>query len=270
MVLSEWNDEMDVSTENDEMQTAAPSRLKIWAAAVIVLVSVPGGIAWNSHTVKRDAVYREAGYNHLYQFMLLLKMYANESPQGAYPPMAPYDDVWMFDVEAVYPEYISDLSLLVARDAPKRRARLKELKRMEETGKFDWERVARIAAESYVYLGWAVTSLDQIPDLAKQRGRLTTDQYDSEITDEDGNVSYFRLRQGVERFMAPNVNDPRSQVQWASKIIIMFESPRIAKRRRIEGSNFLYMMQNIPFIKDGEPGYDVKEMERALHRTPGR
>ena len=72
---------------------------------------------------------------------------------------------------------------------------------MELDKDIDWERVARIAAESYVYTGWAMQDGQGFRGLSETRAQLPVDQYDDDIHSLGGDTDFWRLREGIERFM---------------------------------------------------------------------
>lgn len=66
----------------------------------------------------RESAHRASCQNNLKQMGIVLKMYANESKGENYPPLSPRANNWMVDVRAVYPEYLSDLSVLICPGSP--------------------------------------------------------------------------------------------------------------------------------------------------------
>lgn len=61
---------------------------------------------------------RRSCANNLKQLGLVLKMYANESRHGKFPPVSLVRDNWIIDMDAVYPEYMNDLSILIDPASP--------------------------------------------------------------------------------------------------------------------------------------------------------
>jgi prepilin-type processing-associated H-X9-DG protein len=176
-------------------------------------------------------------------------MYAMEDPDKLYPPVAPYDDLWIFETKAMYPEYLSDLSILVSPDDPDSDELVAELKAMQETGEFDWERVARIAAKNFVYAGWAVTSLDQIPELAERRRGVRAEVYNSNLVNDDGDLLFHRMNDEVERFFVTDQNDPGASAKAQSEIFLMFETLRAGMDKREKGGNVLFSDGHVEYLK---------------------
>lgn len=65
----------------------------------------------------REATRRAFCMNNLKQMGIVFKMYANEHREY-WPPLSPYRENWMPDMAAIYPEYLSDLQVLVCPNSP--------------------------------------------------------------------------------------------------------------------------------------------------------
>lgn len=78
---------------------------------ILAAVSIPA--AWRA----REASMRTSCQNNLKQVGIMFKMYAGEH-KDFYPPLSPIPGNWMFDVSAVYPDYLTDLHILVCPDSP--------------------------------------------------------------------------------------------------------------------------------------------------------
>jgi hypothetical protein len=102
----------------------------------------------------------------LKQIGLGFHMYAWEDPERRFPSLAPYEGILMFDIEALYPEYFNDLKLVISPHHPNQEELQLEMQEILAAEEIDFERVARIAAESFTYTGWT-TGLS--PDAAPNR-----------------------------------------------------------------------------------------------------
>ena len=80
---------------------------------ILVLVVAAGLIVLPMFTRARESARRASCQNNLKQLGLVLKMYANETKGEKFPPLSRRPGDWMLDIPAVYPEYLSDLNILV-------------------------------------------------------------------------------------------------------------------------------------------------------------
>jgi len=87
------------------------------AGAALALIAVVAAILLPSLARSRQAGRRSSCANNLKQMGLVFKMYANEW-DGRYPPVSPIFNNWMADMRALYPEYLTDLSVLVCPASP--------------------------------------------------------------------------------------------------------------------------------------------------------
>lgn len=79
------------------------------AAAVLLLPALPRA---------RESAKRNSCANNLKQMGIVCAMYRNENRGGKYPPRSTIPDNWIIDTAAVYPEYLTDLSVLICPSSP--------------------------------------------------------------------------------------------------------------------------------------------------------
>ncbi|MBP8127955.1 MAG: hypothetical protein KA184_00125 [Candidatus Hydrogenedentes bacterium] len=170
----------------------------------------------------------EDSQNNLKQFGLVLKMFANESRGEKFPPLAPRAGVLMFDGAVVYPEYLTDLTILVNPAHPDREAQAQRL----SGGIPGQEQVYDFVNDvGYVYLGYLLENEQQglvfcraYPSLVAE-GKLDDDLLVGMGEGNVGGSSIYRLREGIERFLITDINNPAATAQAQSAIPVMWEWP---------------------------------------------
>ena len=207
-------------------------------------------------------------------------------PNASFPPV---DDsaatAYCADVRAVYPEYISDPMIYICpSDAEP------PMMQNPETGEtwvhipcddysYNDQGAAGIAAadESYFFLGWVLDQLDheEMPGQSVDSsytgdgmvplqvililGALGSDgsveicDNDFSVTPPSGNGgggTIYRLREGIERFMITDINNPAGSAQAQSQIEIMADLTATmpsAYNHIPGGSNILYLDGHVEF-----------------------
>ncbi len=220
------------------------------AAAAVLVIAVLMPALSRAREAARQAARRASSQNNLKQIALVMKMYANESPKELYPPLTPYEGLWMFDLETVYPEYLTDLSVLVNPSLPDSGDLVEELNRLAAQTPPDWEAMTRIAAKSYVYTGWVVKSEQDAQALERGLRKLAKADFDQDLLTPDGPLP--RQREGIERFFITDINNPAGSAAAQSEIPLMFEAaPGGAFPHRQAGLNVAYMDGHVEFLKQG-------------------
>lgn len=218
----------------------SPSFRPIALAFALLAILLAGSILMTALSRIRESDRQQLAENNMKQLGLAFKMYANVSAGEKLPPLAPYDDIWMFDVSVLYPEYISDLSILVSPELSNARQLVEEMGNLIAEENIDWERITRIASMSYAYASWAVEDPDDVEAMLKGRAQLAETDYDRDM--EVGDKTLYRLREGIERFLITDINNPGASAMAQSNLPILLETSRVASRRtRRRGANVLYL-----------------------------
>jgi len=239
----------------------------VYGTTVIVLL-VGAAVLMPALSRARESARRASAQNNLKQLGLVLKMYANESPGELLPPLTPYEGLWMVDIERIYPEYLTDLAVLVPPGDPDGAARLQDLERLAQQEPIDWEAITRIAAKELTYTGWAITDNAQFHALHDQRMRLARAGLDRDLPGPDGTI--YRLREGVERFFVTDVNNPAATSAVQSQIPIMFENVYTTGLwRKPAGCNVLYLDGRVEFVRHGEAFPVTDAVAEALRPPQG-
>jgi len=140
--------------------------------AVLVIIALLAVLVLPVLSRAQEASRRASCQNNLKQWGLVMKMYANEARGERWPVLSSTPHNWLPDIDAVYPEYFTDPSILISPGSPwahlddfslKRRFHLRG-----EPGQFH---PACAWHASYVYTGFTVQDDEQA--LALYRASLS-------------------------------------------------------------------------------------------------
>jgi prepilin-type processing-associated H-X9-DG protein len=183
---------------------------------------------------KRSASVRASSANNLKQMGLSMKMFANESRGEKYPRLSAELGQLAINAEQIYPEYLSDTKVYISPAHPS----------PSSVDNVDDPR-ATIRDHSYWYLGYMVadekTGLAFVDHFRKQAQQGLTLSDDLQI----GNETIFQLRDGIERFLITDINNPGASAMAQSSVPIMIERPGLHE----EGGNVLYLDGHVEFIR---------------------
>ncbi len=190
----------------------------------------------------REAARRSSCPNNLKQMGLVFKMYANEHG-GAYPPLVSVDGTWVVDLRAIYPEYLTDPTILLCPSAPER-PELQPLKEALSQSPPDWDRAHRLIASQYVYLGWVIRNEQDFL-------RLLTFPHAAPGTDlKWGEEILHWLRDGVEKNFVEEKDNPADAAKQQSRIPVMFDNPATTPHSP-KGIHVLYLDGHVDFLLSG-------------------
>ncbi len=247
---------------------------------VMAIIGILAAILLPALARAREAARRSSCANNLKQMALAFKMYSNEGG-GLFPHMKVMDCTgtaiaWdqIFDGASVYPEYLTDLNVLIC---PSNSAGATALETYDQ-GKTLYEKWADIPgfskdgvvepcelhADPYHYYGWAFintmfatqTDLDNFEhEVTRQAAEMAADP---NLVNQDlqlenpvgGKTSIPRLKEGIERFFITDINNAAASALAQSDIVILHDavSDEPAHFNHLPGgANILYMDGHVEF-----------------------
>lgn len=196
----------------------------------------------------RDMISGEGGrrascQNNMKQFGLVFKMFANEQPKQCWPALDSRAGHLIFanenpGMQPVYPEYLADPTIMLCPDNPQ----YEKLRKMNGPELLD--------DYNYFYLGYTVLGIEDLQVFANAyKARIAAKlPFEEDIDTPSGKL--YRLREGVERFLITDLNNPAASAMMQSRIPVLVELPEHDPM----GGNVLFMDGHVEFIRYADKG----------------
>ena len=239
---------------------------------VIAIIGILAAILLPALSRARESARRASCQNNLKQFGLVFKMYANESKGGKFPPIPKSlticpstGDPALFAGtpagRAIYPEYLTDTNIMMCpsdgdnyddffNGGPFNTGLFNDVDGNPLPDCFD--------GISYIYLGWAIMTDEEVTaasTLVVQLISQTIDPDDDVSVSGDpvlGDHTFYRLKEGIERFFITDINNPAGSATAQSEMPITWDwlGETASSYNHVPGgSNVLYMDGHVEFIK---------------------
>ncbi len=188
---------------------------------------------------------------------LVFKMHGNDLVDGRFPMISRNSRIWALNVGNIYPKYLRDVSVLVARGHPDAEAIQESLRAVLEGPNPDYQTASGLMALSFAYLGYAVVDEPHFQTVyrAKRAGLLPAPGGNNVILpDGEGTIVPLWDEPGC-RFGGPlpsDLNRPQPGSQSARPILVEIWQWRLQRNSTaFSGAHVLFMDGHVAWVPLG-------------------
>lgn len=198
-----------------------------WFGVVCVgfMLLIVGGVLLPALTRSRESGHYVTVEGNLKQWGLIFKMYVNDSPGEKFPPLTQHDDLWVPDLNVLYPEHLTDPYLASDPSNSDISNRMYDIMSQNPP---DLEEITHLMAQTYVYPGWLVHKNDDLEMIKQFR---TADDIHIGDVGKYPDKTYW-MRKGIERFLITDINNPEASTMAQSLVSVMIARPRPGRSTR--------------------------------------
>lgn len=220
------------------------------AAALALLVFLP---IVHSLAGSREAARRASTQGNMKQFGLIFKMYANESRGERWPQLADADGTWAPDMASLFGKFVTDTDFMVSEQHPDRKRLKQALEKAWSSSAPDLKQAEALMGESFAYLGYSVSNEAEFEALRRAKGQHALPS-DTEVPVTSPGETLHPLKEGIERFLITDINNPAASSEAQSSVPVLIEIATWKYKKsegNFKGTNVLYMDGHVAFVPLG-------------------